>query len=286
MQAVSLLLAWGERFVNINDKNLESKTALDILQEQPQEVDNSEMRVILDRAGASTTSSLPTVTSSYAHDLRMPVTCERAKILTTGNQVMNKITVERRNALLVVAALLVTVTYQAALTPPGGLWQDDLFKPNTTAAALSPPSPAGGLLNESNSNITAPHRAGSGIAMTSDFFVNFFRCNTLIFFLSNVTIVVLVPPVEIIGLLLGSVCIILGFCYLNSMLLILQAPAWMAIYFSVVSFVTLGILMAFPLRFMLFTSSPSALKRIRALPNLIWKRFKKEERAELGAVNI
>ena len=66
MQAVSHLLAWGWIFVYINEKNLEGKTALDILQEQPQEVDNSEMSAILERNGALTASTLPTVTSSYA----------------------------------------------------------------------------------------------------------------------------------------------------------------------------------------------------------------------------
>jgi hypothetical protein len=37
---------------------------------------------------------------------------------------------KKRNALLVVAVLLITVTYQAVLSPPGGLWQDD-YKPET-----------------------------------------------------------------------------------------------------------------------------------------------------------
>ncbi|KAK9999781.1 hypothetical protein SO802_019384 [Lithocarpus litseifolius] len=133
---------------------------------------------------------------------------------------------EKRNALLVVAALLVTVTYQAALSPPGGLWQDDLFKPNTTTAALSPPSLAGGLLNESNSNITAPHKAGSAIARRTEFFIVFFGCNTLIFVLSNVIMVVLVPPVEIIGFFLAAVCSMLCSCYALSLLLIVQAPEW------------------------------------------------------------
>ena len=91
MQAVSHLLAWGGRFVCINYKNLEGKTALDILQEQPQDVDNSEMRAM-------------------------------------------------RNALVVVAVPLVTVTYEAALSPHGGLWQDALLKPNTTTASCTQPS--------------------------------------------------------------------------------------------------------------------------------------------------
>ena len=52
MQAVSHLFAWGWKSLYINCKNLEGKTALDILHEQPQEVDNSEMRAILELAGA------------------------------------------------------------------------------------------------------------------------------------------------------------------------------------------------------------------------------------------
>nr|POE95369.1 hypothetical protein CFP56_22630 [Quercus suber] len=166
MQAVSHLLDLGGRFVNLNEKNLKGKTTLDILQEQPRDEDNSKMRAKLECAGALTASPLPTVTSSYADYLRLPITYERVKLLF-GNQVIKRITHEKRNALLVVAALLVIVTYQAALCPPGGLWQDDLFKPNATTAALSPPTPAGGLLIESNSNITAPHRARSAIARTT-----------------------------------------------------------------------------------------------------------------------
>nr|POF05353.1 hypothetical protein CFP56_75941 [Quercus suber] len=33
---------------------------------------------------------------------------------------------ERQNVLLVVAVLLVTISYQVVLNPPGGLWQDDV----------------------------------------------------------------------------------------------------------------------------------------------------------------
>ena len=82
MQAVSHLLDWGRRFVNINEKNLEGKTALDIWEGQRRQgVDNSEMRVILESAGALTASSLPTVTSSYAHYLRKPGISAVVKII-------------------------------------------------------------------------------------------------------------------------------------------------------------------------------------------------------------
>uniref|UniRef100_A0A7N2QX59 PGG domain-containing protein n=1 Tax=Quercus lobata TaxID=97700 RepID=A0A7N2QX59_QUELO len=77
---------------------------------------------------------------------------------------MKRITDEKRNALLVVAALLVTVNYQAILSPLGGHWQDDLFEPNTTDVLRRSPDDLFKL------NITAPHRAGSATAGRTDAF--------------------------------------------------------------------------------------------------------------------
>ena len=57
------------------------------------------MRVILDGAEALTASSMsiPTVTSSsYKLYLSLPETCERAKLLLIGNQVMKRITDEKK----------------------------------------------------------------------------------------------------------------------------------------------------------------------------------------------
>ena len=59
---MGLLVFWGYKFVNVNHKNLEGKTAWDILQAQTQ-VDNSEIRVMLRRAKAKPASSLSTFNS-------------------------------------------------------------------------------------------------------------------------------------------------------------------------------------------------------------------------------
>nr|POE60463.1 isoform 2 of cullin-associated nedd8-dissociated protein 1 [Quercus suber] len=180
-RAVSHLLdSWVWRFVNIiNEKNLEGKTALDILEGQRRQgVDNIEMRVLLESAGALTASSLPTVTSSYANYLRLPGICEATKIIFFGNQWRESMSDGNRNALLVVAALLVTVSYQAAITPPGGLWQDDLFKPNTTDVLRRSSDDLYKL------NITAPHRAGLAIAKDTFRFAMFVGCNSVIFYSS------------------------------------------------------------------------------------------------------
>ena len=206
--------------MNINEKNLEGKTALDILEGQRRQgVDNSEMRVILDRAGALTASSLPTVTFSYEHYLRLPGSGERKKIIFIGNQVKKQISDERRSVLMVVAALLVTVTYQAVITPPGGLWQDDHFENNTTDALWRRSS----LWRRSADdlfklNITAPHRAGSATAGGTADFAMFLTFNSIIFLSSIASMAFLVPPDEGVGLILVS--LLLCFGYFSSLMII------------------------------------------------------------------
>ena len=246
MQAVRHLLASGATSFNLNEKNLEDKTALDILERQrTQGVDNSEMRVILDGAGALTASSLLTVTSPHAHYLSEVATPEAETV------VKEPLSDEKRNALLVVAALLITVTYQAILSPPGGLWQDnDLSKPNITA---------GGLFNESNSNITAPHRAGSTIAGTESrpfFFFLFF--NSIIFLSAMAATYVLIAPFGLFGFILAAVSLSLYYCYFNSLIVITHAPNW-TVFLVALAPITVGVALNF------------ALKRIRYLRNLRWR---------------
>ncbi|KAL7083406.1 hypothetical protein ACP275_14G159700 [Erythranthe tilingii] len=49
---------------------------------------------------------------------------------------------DARNTLLVIAVLIATATYQAVLSPPGGVWQDD-FSPENDAAETPPRHTAG-----------------------------------------------------------------------------------------------------------------------------------------------
>ena len=120
MQAVNHLLALGCD-VDVNVKNLDDKTARDILQVQIQ-VDRL-IEVLLRRAGAKRASSLPKVTS-YADYLRPKVSLpEKLRIQRSRDKW--SISEEKRNALLVVATLLITVTYQGIISPPGVLRQDD-----------------------------------------------------------------------------------------------------------------------------------------------------------------
>ena len=175
------------------------------------------MRDVLDRAGALTASSRPTVTSSYAHHLRLPGICEVAKIILIGNQVMKRLSDEKCTALLVVAALLVTVTYQAVITPPGGLWQDDHFKNNTTDALWR--RSADDLFKL---NITAPHRGTAAFAM-------FLIFNSIIFLSSIASMAILVPPDEVVGANLAVFSVYLCVGYFSSLMIITQASdQWFA----------------------------------------------------------
>ena len=207
MQVVRHLLAWRwsllQRIVCVNVKNLEGKIAWDILQGLTQ-VDNREMKVMLHRAGALTGSSLSTTTCSaklrYLEIFRLMFAYE----LTT-------ITDEMRNAFLVVAVLLLSVTYQGLLSPPGGVWQDDYKLVTTTA-----------------SDATA-YEAGTAIGLTkSPGFSVFLIFNTLTFLLSKTITYILLPY----GLISGIFTMILAYlwlCYVESLIVITNCPYWMLI---------------------------------------------------------
>ncbi|XP_050270808.1 ankyrin repeat-containing protein BDA1-like [Quercus robur] len=120
LQAVRRLLLYSG--VNTFAKNSEGKTAGDILAQQNQ-IENREIKVMLRCVGALRAPSLPKVTF-YARNLwSMFSSLEKTRMHCIGE--WTQISDDRRNMLLVVATLLMTVTYQGVLSPPGGLWQDD-----------------------------------------------------------------------------------------------------------------------------------------------------------------
>ena len=106
-----------------NLKNLEGKIAWDILQEQTQ-VDKNEIKAPLCDARPLTCSCLPILTSY----VRRAQGISLRKFVKNYACELTTLTDEKHNALLVVAVLLVSVTYQAVLNPPGGLWQEDKHK--------------------------------------------------------------------------------------------------------------------------------------------------------------
>ena len=227
MQAVKLLLDSGPSGVDINAKNLEDHTAGDILVKRQQveySISSMEMTEMLQRAE---------VTKCARYLLSIVLTLEEIRLLQVDKWA--KISDDRRNVLLVVATLLMTVTYQGLLSPPGGLWQDD-YNPGSNMPNATKPDYRS--LNE-----TAPYLqniAGTAIGVRFYFFWVFLLTNTLTFMLSY-TIVLLVIPSGyfILRIALGS----LSLCYVASM----------AVIFPIYFLYTYALILVILFFFLLFT---------------------------------
>jgi hypothetical protein len=130
------------------------------------------------------------------------------KISVAIRRQQTAITDDRRNALLVVAALLLTVTYQAALGPDQQPNQFNCTAPiNATGA--------------NHFNCTARFNANSTEVNSSPQIV-FYVINTLTYYLTNVTLLFLLPP-DFIAIVLYYLLGLLFLCYCISTPL-LNAP--------------------------------------------------------------
>ncbi|XP_010541886.1 PREDICTED: ankyrin repeat-containing protein NPR4-like [Tarenaya hassleriana] len=118
-QAVKLLL--GSPGVNRNIENRNGLTALDILQTRRQDIDR-DMEKMVRRSGAKNSASLSR-TKKTSEFLGSPVTFFEYWS-TTMARYRNHISDGTRSALLVIASLIISTTYQTALQPPGGVHQD------------------------------------------------------------------------------------------------------------------------------------------------------------------
>ena len=193
------LLAWSSRFVVVNHKNIEGKTAWDILQVQTQEVDNKEIRVMLRRAGAGSGVSLSRFKWHPMEWLSIPNPSTLSSLYNKSE--LRSLSEEKRSMLLVVAVLLVTISFQAVLSPPGGVWQDNGWCINTTEVGSShngtndqtsfnttvgsSNDPVIIHLTRSNTTLVCEHKAGTAIALKDRLFWLFLICNSLIFGISN-----------------------------------------------------------------------------------------------------
>ncbi|XP_039166694.1 uncharacterized protein LOC120292527 [Eucalyptus grandis] len=89
-----------------------------------------------------------------------------------------------RNIILGVATLIATATYQAALSPPGGYWQDNSSNPTANSTVVTA---------NSSSIVEKPHKAGDIILSGSKLHV-FTTLNGLVFLVSISTIWITAIP--------------------------------------------------------------------------------------------
>ncbi|GAA0139602.1 homeodomain transcription factor [Lithospermum erythrorhizon] len=152
------------RYLNVNAKNIDGQTSLDITMTLSG-IENEEIKKILVCRGglkASETPKWPTE-AAFLSSYRRVI----GETLLGVDVYMNTgLTSDMRNALLVVAGLIVTSTYQAILQPPGGYERH-----------------RGSLPNASNIRF----------AMTTKFSAQFLSLNTLAFFTATLMLDLLLP---------------------------------------------------------------------------------------------
>ena len=243
MQAVRLLLDSG---VDINAKNLMGDTAGDILvKRQGEEVEYSrssmEISEMLQRAE---------VTKCARYLRSMVLSLEERRLLQVDKWA--KISDDRRNVVLVVATLLMTVTYQGLLSPPGGLWQEDYYPgsnlPNATTSVY-----------RRGFNETSPYLvniAGTAIGGRFLLFWVFLITNTLTFVLSYTIVLLVIPSGYIIlRAALGS----LSLCYIASMTIIF--PVYFLCTYALILMILFSVIYALSLSAIRSTLHVSVLIR-------------------------
>ncbi|KAF8041289.1 hypothetical protein BT93_A0032 [Corymbia citriodora subsp. variegata] len=133
-------------YTNINAKNFQDETALEILQANPYANQNVVKRLRRQRCLAR----LFTPTVSLSQFLSMELTFFEKHACFFGIQ--DKST---HKIILLVSTLIATATYQTALSPPGGYWVDSSSSPslNPTVVTAHSSATANGI----------PHQAGNMI---------------------------------------------------------------------------------------------------------------------------
>ncbi|KAK7857224.1 ribonuclease 3-like protein 2 [Quercus suber] len=175
-------------------------TGLNFLQTQ---VQNGEIRNMLCRVKAKSSSSLSTF-NRYEKYQRLPVSSCFQFLKMDFKSEIRKLLEERRNLLLVVAILLVTISYQAILHPVGGLWQDNDIcntievrsSPDGTtdlSNTILPKTKAGFIMPNTDNKAVCEHKVGKTIAFEDGLFQVFLVGNAITFLISKLLIIFLVP---------------------------------------------------------------------------------------------
>ncbi|KAK3183327.1 hypothetical protein Dsin_030613 [Dipteronia sinensis] len=145
-QVIEMLL--GSRLLEVNAINQSRLTALDLLLIFPSEAGDREIQEILCNAGAIRTkdvtiSSIPSPPEPYNQTLvnspGTPQACTPRSDLVEyfkfkkGRDSPG----ETRTALLVIAVLVATATFQVGVNPPGGVWQDNYIPDQNNGTSSS-----------------------------------------------------------------------------------------------------------------------------------------------------
>ncbi|GKV28506.1 hypothetical protein SLEP1_g37550 [Rubroshorea leprosula] len=210
------------KMISKNEVNLNGRSALDMLQGQ---VNNTEVVDALRRAGCLEAERIP-VRQTLARSLRTRMSWSQ-KLRRTMVRQNNMISSDMRNAMLVVAVLILTATYQACLSPPGGVWQGNFGDqdsgnprgPSTSSSAPSTPpvtEPMPVIHKTKLGSVTKSNSSKVGLSvMSTPNFIYFYFINTATFLTTTCAVFFLLPDKTINLLTLPVMLFIL--CYLLSM---------------------------------------------------------------------
>ncbi|XVE56456.1 hypothetical protein DITRI_Ditri04bG0011300 [Diplodiscus trichospermus] len=161
-QVIELLLGSGTTsgLLEVNAVNQTGLTALDVLQIFPSEAGDREIADTLQRAGALRSRDVSPSDERHNELVNQPRTRPRCQRQTDDLVEYFKFKKgrdspsEARSALLVIAVLVATATFQVGLSPPGGTWQDS-YTPNQNN------------LTGASAGVNGAHTAGTSIMGTS-----------------------------------------------------------------------------------------------------------------------
>ncbi|KAE8653686.1 hypothetical protein F3Y22_tig00117056pilonHSYRG00010 [Hibiscus syriacus] len=119
-EAIKMLLD-AQVWLAVRDTNSEGLTALEIIQK----VEGQGMNINMSGKNEADIKDLK-VNVKISHLMKARIAGTRAK---------NSLSIDMINTMLVIMALVITATYQSALSPPGGVWQDEGGNSSTTNVA-------------------------------------------------------------------------------------------------------------------------------------------------------
>ncbi|KAJ0030250.1 hypothetical protein Pint_14363 [Pistacia integerrima] len=183
--------------IEVNALNKGGFTALDILKQSTRDLKDYEIAELLRRGGAISAKDIAASTHELGSKQTRTLTSHDNNQINMlrpqGNRIEKSVEKkddwlkEMNNALMVVASLIATVTFQAGLNPPGGVWQDT--KQVQDGAPTSEPN------HEAGESIMAD----TSLFYSSTLFNLFFTSNTIGFVASLCIILLLARMNQSLG---------------------------------------------------------------------------------------
>ncbi|KAI5354174.1 hypothetical protein L3X38_007069 [Prunus dulcis] len=179
LEVITYLLTYTK--IDVSAQNANGFTALDVLSHSSRDLRDLGIKESLQRAGAQRMNKnaailyhleLDTLQSSNSVSMQ-PLMSKKMSMMVKKQQHIDWLG-RKRSSLMVVSSLIATVAFQSAISPPGGVWQDD-------------------YLTDSNGNpVERPHKAGQSVmAYTQPIQYGQFMIFCTIAFLSSLSIILL-----------------------------------------------------------------------------------------------